>query len=83
MYGIAATSLSLLQQLCMVNNGIFLYGRCECLFVTDLTNKYFNRQIFYKRFLSGLVLHGNLLQFHLEHGHFWNIGILLGCSIAT
>ena len=51
--------------------------------VTDLTNKYFNRQIFYKRFLSGLVLHGNLLQFYLEHGHFWNIGILLGCSIAT
>jgi len=50
---IAATSVSLLQQLCTVDNGIFLYGRCERLFVTDLTNKYFTRQIFYERFLSG------------------------------
>jgi len=49
---IAATSLSLLQQLRAVDNGI-LYGRCERLFVTDLSSKYFTWQIFYKRYLSG------------------------------
>ena len=49
----AATSLSLLQQQCTVDNGIFLYGRCESLFVTDLTSKYFTIQIFYKWFLTG------------------------------
>ena len=48
MYGtIAATSFSLLQQLCRVDNGI-LYDRCERLFVTGLTitilpYKYFTR----------------------------------------
>ena len=50
----------------------FLYGRCERLFVRKITNKYFTRQIFYKRFLNGQVLHGNLgFQFLLEHGHFY------------
>jgi len=47
---ITATSLSLLQELCTINIGTFLYGRCERRFVTDLTNKYFTRQIFLKFF---------------------------------
>jgi len=38
MYGI------LLQHL--FDNGIFLYGRFERLFATELNNKYFTRQIF-------------------------------------
>jgi len=50
---IAATSVSLLQQLCTVDNWIFYLADVNVFFVTDLTDKYFIRQIFYKRFLSG------------------------------
>ena len=49
----AATSVSLLQQLCTVDNWIFYLADVNVFFVTDLTDKYFIRQIFYKRFLSG------------------------------
>ena len=49
----------------------FLYGQRKRLFITGLTNKYLTcRQIFYKRFLNGKVLHGSVLQFLLEHGHY-------------
>jgi len=51
-------------------------------FITDLTNKYFTRQISYKRFLSGYILHGCVLQFFLELGHFLNIDISQS-SVAT
>jgi len=39
----AATSFSLLQQVCTVDNGIFLYGWCEHHFVSELNNEYFTR----------------------------------------
>ena len=42
----AATSFSLLQQLCTVDSGIFLYGWCERLFRSELNNEYFTRHIF-------------------------------------
>jgi len=41
----AATSFSLLQHLCTVDNWI-LYGWCEHRFVRELNNAYFTRQIF-------------------------------------
>jgi len=60
-----------------------LYNQRERLFITDLTNKYFTRQISYKRFLSGYILHGCVLQFFfLELGHFLNIDISQG-SVST
>jgi len=39
---------SLLQQLCTADNGIFifLYGCCEHLFVSKLTNEYFTDKYF-------------------------------------
>jgi len=48
MYGkFAATSVSLLQQLCTVQSIMgFLYGWCEHLFVGELNNEYFTTQIF-------------------------------------
>jgi len=42
----AATSFSLLQQLCTVSHGIFLYGWCEHLFVSELNNAYLTSQYF-------------------------------------
>jgi len=42
----AATSFSLLQQLCTVDNGIFLYGWCERLFLSELNYEYFATEIF-------------------------------------
>jgi len=45
-------------------------------------NNYITRQISYKRFFSGYILDGCVLQFLLEHGHFLNIDISQG-SVAT
>jgi len=50
--------------------GFFLYDWCERHFVRKLSNKYFIRQTFQNSFLSGLALHGNLLQLLLEHCDF-------------
>jgi len=50
----AATSLSSLQQLCKVDNEIFLHGRRERLFVSELNNKYL--KIFKNRLTFGEVV---------------------------
>jgi len=81
-YSILLQHLYLCYSSCVQSIVEFLYGQCERLFITDFINKYFTRQIFYKRFLSGYVLHGSVLQFLLEHSHFWNIYISQG-SVAT
>jgi len=39
-------SFSLLRQLCAVGHGIFLYGRCKQLFVSELNNSYFSRHLY-------------------------------------
>jgi len=50
----AAASLSLLQQLCTVDNGIFLYGWCEHHFVSELKMNIFFQKNIVKQFLEWL-----------------------------
>ena len=60
----------------------FLIWPMERVFVTELNNKHFARQIFQESFLSGLVLGSRLLQSLLEDGDFLNIDVSQ-CSVAT
>jgi len=41
-------SFSLLRHLCTVGHGIFLYGQCKQLLVSELNNAYFCRHLFEK-----------------------------------
>jgi len=69
-------SFTLLQQLYTVDNGSFLHGWCKHLFVSELSNKYFTKQILLN------VLHGSSLQLLLEYCDFLNTDIPQG-SVAT
>ena len=63
----AAASLSLLQQLCTVDNGIFLYGWCEHHFVSELKMNIFFQTNIVKQFFEWLCVSGSLLQLLLEY----------------
>ena len=73
MYGILLQHLFLCHGSCVQSITGFLYGRCERLFVTELTHEYFTRHNILKEFfLNGYVLNGSLLQLLLERGDFLN-----------
>ena len=59
----------------------FLCGWCEHLFVSEVNNAYFSRQIFQNSFWMAKS-YNSVLQLLLEHGDFLNIDISQG-SVAT
>ena len=60
----------------------FLYGWCEYLFVSELNNAYFTRQIFQNSFWVTYFLHGSLTQLLLELDDFLPIDISQGSIVA-
>ena len=73
-------SFSLLRQLCTVGHGIFLYGPCKQLFVSELNNAYFSRHLFWNSVWVAKSCITVCLLF--KHCDFLNIDISQG-SVAT
>jgi len=83
MYGILLQCLFLCYNSCVVNNRIYLYGWCEHLFVSELHNEYFTRQIFKTVFWVAKSYTAICsIQLLFEHCDFLNIDISQG-SVAT
>jgi len=56
MYGILLQHLFLCHGSCVQSITGFLYGRCERLFVTELTHEYFTRHNILKEFFEWLCV---------------------------
>ena len=79
MYGILSRQLFFVAAVVYSGSWDFLYGQCKQLFVSELNNAHFSRHLFFKKCLSGYVLHNSLLHLLLKNG---DVDISQG-SVAT